>query len=249
MKYFSALIFLLFSCSGFSQSLEVGAWLGGTNSFNDINTTSSFETMRPAGGVLGKYNFDPRISAELMVSYGRTFSADQKFLVTDYQTQRNEANRTSSLDIQVAGEFNFLPFSRELFQSKTRYTPYLSAGIGVSLLKPEIYSRETNGWLPASVVLTEDARDFNSFQFTIPLAAGVKYKLNHSFNLAAEFGSRILFSDYYDDLSTVYNLQGVENGPGTITTVGRQRGDRSKNDVYNLFGVQMTYIIPFADCP
>lgn len=248
MKTVFSILFLGLFVTGSAQSIEAGAWAGGTNSFNDINNNTSFETIRPAGGIIGKYNFNERIAAEAMVSFGRTYSADQSYEFTDYTVNRNERSRTQALDIQLAGEFNFLPFGGEYYQQSSSYTPYLSLGIGLSSLDTEVFSAN-EGWIDANAVDFEPEQDLQPNQINVPIAAGVKYELSDHFVLAAEAGVRFLFTDYYDGISEVYTQDGIDNAPGNITTVGRQRGDRSRTDSYNLFGLQLTYRIPFETCP
>lgn len=248
MKYLLTLCLFGLTSSLFAQSIEVGGWLGATNSFDDLNNNSSFATVRPAGGLLGKYNFNERIAGELMFSYGTTFSADEVFENTDYTLLRNEASKTTSLDVQLAGEFNFLPFGGQAFTNSSDWTPYLSTGIGISLLSVERYSRE-DGWVDASSTNVELNQDLNPLQINVPIAGGVKFQLNDSFVLSGEFGTRLLFNDYYDNVSTVYTPTGIEENPGLITVAGKQRGDRSRNDAYNLFGAQLTYVIPLRVCP
>lgn len=245
-------LFLISASFGFAQTFEVGAWVGGTNSFNDVNTNTDFlKSTRPAGGILGKYNFNERIAAELMVSAGRTYSTDADLNTNQYELTRNEATRTTAIDFALSGEFNFKKFSvaGNFVPNTADVTPYLSAGIGASLLDVGVYSRLADNWVDASTLLTEDEQELNSLQVNVPLAAGVKYKLNHNFVVAAEYGARLLFTDYYDNISTVYNQTGIDHTPGLIDTVGRQRGDSSRDDVYNLFGLQLTYIIPTNSCP
>jgi len=252
MRTATIIALILISSFTYAQTFEVGVWGGGTNSFNDVNTNTDFlNATQPAGGILGKYNFNQRIAAELMVSLGRTVSTDQELNTNNYELLRNEATRTTAIDFALSGEYNFKSFNvgGTFVQNKTDFTPYLSAGIGATLLDVGVYSRLQDEWVAASSVFTEDEENLAPFQVTVPLAAGLKYKLNSDFVVSTEFGSRLLFTDYYDNISTQYNQSGIDHNPGLIDTVGRQRGDRSRNDVYNLFGLQLTYIIPTSDCP
>ncbi len=252
MKYTLVLITVFFfPFIIFSQSFEAGVWLGGTNSFNDLNTRSSFKTSRPAGGVLAKFNMDNRLSAELMASYGKTYSSDQALGFTAFHEARNEASKTSAFDLSTKLEFNFFPFdiSGDYLNENSNVTPYLGVGVGITSLDVEVYSRVEDDYVPATFLLREDSQKLNSIQAVVPLTAGVKFKLSDHFVLAGEFGARILFTDYYDNVSTVYNQIGVDHGPGTITSVGSQRGDSSRNDQYNLFGAKLTYLIPNNSCP
>jgi len=235
-----------------AQTFEVGAWGGGINSFNDINTNTNFlNTTRPAGGVLGKYNFNERIAAQLKVSGGRTFSADEDINTNNFELLRNAASRTTAIDIALSGEFNFNSFGvgGQFVQNSSDFTPYLSAGVAVSILDVGVFSRLQEDFVAATSILTEEEQTLNELQFAVPLAGGLKYKINKDWVIAGEFGSRLLFTDYFDNISTQFNQSGIDHNPGAITTVDRQRGDRSRNDVYNLFGFQATYIIPTSQCP
>ena len=249
MKYVVAIVCFFFITQSVALSIEAGAWLGGTNSFNDINNNSSFSTIRPAGGVIGKYNFNERIAAEAMFSFGKTYSADNEYENTDFTIARNERTRTKALDIQLAGEFNFLSFGGQYFTNSSVYTPYLSLGVGLSLLNAEVYSAEVGDYVDVKAINAEPNQSFKPTQVNVPIAAGVKYELSDHFVLAAEAGSRFLFTDGYDGFSETYTQDGIDSNPGEITTVGRQRGDRSRWDSYNLFGLQLTYRIPFDSCP
>lgn len=249
MKIFLIFLFVAPLSILSAQSIEAGAWIGGTNSFNDINNNNSFATIRPAGGILGKYNFDERIAAEAMISLGSTYSEDAVYEYTDYTIARNEKSRTRAVDVQVAGEFNFLPFGGPYFMDSSPYTPYLSLGVGLSLLKTEVYSAQTGDWEKANSLRAEPEQEFKPTQVNVPIAAGLKYMLSDHFVLAGEAGVRFLFTDNYDGFSEVYNQNGIDHTPGEITTVDRQRGDRSRSDSYTLFGLQLTYRIPFDNCP
>jgi len=249
MKYIISGIFLLLSASLNAQSYEGGLWAGGVNYFGDINTNSSVFDARPAGGIVGRYNFDSRISARISAGYGRTFDQDRNLGETDFQLNRNEAVRTTALNISAMAEFNFFSFnSTDAFLDPKVYTPYLGAGIGFSNISPEVFFRD-QGWTDVARVRTEDEKDFSSANISVPLAAGVKYQLNKDFILTGEWNSHLLFTDYFDDISTTYNQLSINENIGTLTTVGRQRGDRFKNDTYNMFGLQLTYVIPIYSCP
>lgn len=252
MRILLTFLFFSFITISYTQTFEVGVWGGGTNSFNDVNTNTDFlDTTRPAGGVLGKYNFNERIAAELMISAGRTFAADQDLNTNEFELFRNAATRTTAVDIALSGEFNFNSFGvgGQFVPNSSDFTPYFTGGVAITRLDVGVFSRLQDDFVAASSIFTEDEQELNELQFAIPLGAGLKYKINQDFVLAAEFGSRLLFTDYFDNISTEFNQAGIDHNPGLITTVGRQRGDRSRNDVYNLFGLQATYIIPTSSCP
>lgn len=252
MKYYLFFIsFMLLNLTNAqvpTKSIEFGGWIGGANSFNDLNTTTSFKTTRPGAGAIVKYNFNNRISLDANLSFATTFSSDEHLGVTEFHKQRNEAAKTKTADFQLAGEFNFQPLGSKTTFNTHQFTPYLSSGIGISMLKTHVFSREARDFVDVGTIL-EDGGELKSPQINIPLAAGFKWLVQDNLTVATEFNSKILFSDYYDSISTVYNQATIDNSAGTIILPSRQRGDRSRNDAYNFFGVQVTYVIRPSYCP
>ncbi len=244
-----AITLIFFTVPVVGQSIEAGAWAGGINQWSDVNTTSSVLDARPSGGILGRYNLDSRLSGKFSLNYGRATAKDKNFEPAFiYQGGRREQVRTKVLDAQAQFEFNFWDFRpKNQFQESLPWTPYFSAGVGFSDISPQLLF-DNNEWVDVSTMPTEDLKDFNRGQIHIPLGAGAKYKLNERWNIGAEFTSHILFTDYFDDLSTTYNSTSVDSAGG-IDQVDRQRGDRFKKDVYNHFGLQLTYVIPLDNCP
>lgn len=81
-------------------------------------------------------------------------------------------------ELSVRGEFNFLPYGiGETYKRLKRLTPYLTLGIGGAI--------STSGGKVAGA-------------FTLPMGAGVKFKLKPRLNLMAEFTMTKAFSDKMD---------------------------------------------------
>ena len=87
---------------------------------------------------------------------------------------------------------------------------------------------------------------------------GVKWRINKSFSLTAEYGFRKTWTDYLDDVSTTYVgsallLAEVENGElaaaladrsteveaGYVNAVGIKRGDDSLDDWYSYLRISI----------
>lgn len=90
---------------------------------------------------------------------------------------------TYSFTSQIYGlncraEFNFFPYGiGEYYKRLRRWTPYLAAGFGVSMA-------------------VSDGRTYAAP--TIPMAFGLRYKLNKRWNMAVEFSMTKAFSDHLD---------------------------------------------------
>ena len=98
-----------------------------------------------------------------------------------------------------------------------------------------------------------DKKMYSLTQVCIPFGGGVKFKLNDQIDLALEFGERLLFTDYLDDVSTTYadpkvllNARGakaVELADRSIeqppAIEGMQRGNPKSKDWYFIGGLKL----------
>ncbi len=86
--------------------------------------------------------------------------------------------KSTVYDLGGRVEFNFLPYGMgETYKQLKRISPYLAAGIGVSLAS---------------------CGGQTAVGFNIPMAFGVKYKLRERLNLGLEFSITKVFNDHMD---------------------------------------------------
>ncbi len=98
---------------------------------------------------------------------------------------------------------------------------------------------------------------YNRLQVAIPMGVGFKYNFNREWGIQLQYGFRKTFTDYIDDVSTVYydnNSIAASNGfiaaqmadksSGEypyITAPGEQRGDDSDKDTYMFATFSVVY--------
>ena len=246
------------------RGFEVGGWLGVGHYFGDLNTTFNLNRPGIAGGFIGRYNFHERISLRLSLNYGQVSAYDSDS-DNDFELARNLSFKSSIIDGFVGAEFNFLPYihgSRDEF-----FTPYLLAGFGIHHFNPKA---EIDGeWVRLQPLGTEGqpiGGEYNLAQPMLVYGFGFKMDLNYAWSLNFELSGRALFTDYMDDVSTVYpNLvelqalrgdlaarlsdRSLEVRPEAISEPGRQRGNSSNNDSYAFFSVGIVYYIGSLMCP
>lgn len=86
--------------------------------------------------------------------------------------------KSTVYSLQARAEFNFLPYGiGETYKKLSRVTPYLALGLGAALASSSGKS---------------------AFGAEIPMAFGVKYKINKRLNLIGEFSMTKIFSDKVD---------------------------------------------------
>ena len=246
---------------------EAGGWVGVANYFGDLNTGMRFDGLGPAGGGIARYNFNNRVCLKFSGNYSRISAADAN---SDnvFEQARNLSFRADVLDFSSQFEFNFLPYnhgSRDEF-----FTPYLALGFNVVNFTPEA---ELDGeWIELQQLGTEGQFSGDEYSSTVAgflVGAGMKVDLSYRWSLNFELRLNAPFTDYLDDVSTVYgDIDEIENirGPeaaalsdrsiliegvndGQIGRPGRQRGDSTKSDTYVNFGVGLVYYFGELRCP
>ena len=243
---------------------EVGGWIGAGHYFGDLNTTYRLNRPGIAAGAIGRYNFHERISARLSINFGQlsAYDSDSK---NAFELARNLSFKTNVVDGFLAFEFNFLPYfhgSRDDF-----FTPYLLGGLGVHHFNPKA---ELDGrWVKLQPLGTEGQAiggEYNLAQPMLVYGFGLKYDINYYWSINVELNGRALFTDYVDDVSSVYpnvvELQALrgddaarladrslEVRPEAIGEPGRQRGNSRNNDSYAFLSIGLVYYIGTLECP
>jgi hypothetical protein len=245
---------------------EVGGWLGVSHYFGDLNTEYRLDRFGGHGGAGARLNANSRICLMLSANYS-SVSAYDSDAQNIFERARNLHFRSEVLDATLQLEFNFLPYihgSREEF-----YTPYMFAGLSVVNFDPEAeYKGE---WVSLQTYGTEgqffgDEYSRTTGAFTI--GGGFKVDLSYEWSLNFNVGSRLLFTDYIDDVSGAYpdfdeleNLRGrasVElsdrSVPGdlfesSIGRTGQQRGNGKGSDHFMFFHIGLMYYFGDIRCP
>ena len=264
------LLYITLLCLGMASQLsaqrgfEVGAWLGAGHYFGDLNTTFNLNRPGFAGGLIGRFNFHDRISLRVGFNYGQ-LSAYDSDSDNAFELARNLSFKTNSIDGFAAFEFNFLPY---IHGSNDHYfTPYLLGGFGVHYYNPK--AKIDDQWVRLQPLGTEGQSIGGEYNLASPMFVygfGVKFDINYLWSINVELTGRALFTDYIDDVSTVYpnivELQALrgdlaarlsdrsgEIRPEGIGEPGRQRGTSSNNDGYAFLSVGIVYYIGQLMCP
>ena len=79
---------------------------------------------------------------------------------------------------------------------------------------------------------------FSTVQMALPLGIGLKFQPDKRWNIGLEFGARILFFDYLDNISE-----------GDVYDKNYQYGNKYDNDNYFYIGVTFSKVIYKVLCP
>jgi hypothetical protein len=254
-----------------AQNHEIGAWVGASNYFGDLNTRFSWWHAHPAGGLFYRYNLGTRFAVKGTVSYGQVEGNDATS-GSAAQRQRNLSFQSYLIDITGMIEFNFLHYDKTR-PRKHGFTPYIGTGFGIFFFNPEAQYRGKTYFLQP--LGTEGQNDpsysgvdkYKLYSFHIPIEGGFKFHIQYNWNLTVFASVHKTFTDYLDDVSGVYptapslpsGSKGLAAalsdrsaeilGAEKIGKPGYQRGYSSKNDDFVFVGIAVSYTFMSLRCP
>lgn len=245
--------------SGWSQKgWEAGGWVGLSQYFGDLNNQIAINEPGFAFGVLGKRNFNDRLSLRGSLSFAR-IAADDVNSNNNFERNRNLSFRSRLFEVGSAVEFNFFPFIHG--HREFGYTPYMVAGFSVFSFAPKA---DLNGQeFDLRELGTEGQLQTGTYGIAsgaLMLGLGWKMSMSEEWSVNIELGYRRTFTDYLDDVSTVYpSLEFLPTEEARalsdrslvegIGVPGRQRGDSTGNDSYIFVGVSVLKYWGFLECP
>jgi len=250
-----------------AQHWEFGAWAGISNYFGDLNTNTSFEYLGPGGGMLMRYNWSKRWAYKLGLNAG-VVGFEDVASEYPYQQARNLSFQSNLYELSNEVEFNFFRYEKE--RKEYSFTPYLTTGLSVFYFNPtaeyegkkyDLRDLGTEGQKNPD----GESRPYSRINFAFILGGGFKYSFHPRWTLGMDVGVRRTFTDYLDDVSTVYPAF-FANGDGTsedaenlsdrsaeitekMGAPGKQRGNTQKKDFYMFSGISITYTIIRERCP
>jgi hypothetical protein len=246
---------------------EAGGWIGGSYYFGDLNTNYDLSDPGLAAGLIVRHNFNNRLSIRAGASYAQ-LGADDANSSNAFERARNLSFQTDVIDGSFALEFNFLPY---IHGSKDHFfTPYLFAGFNIFHFNPKAeYEGELVELRPLGTEGQFRGEEYYSVSGGWVYGLGIKLDITYELSLNIEVSARSLFTDYLDDVSTVYpdkqdllklrdetavalsdrsvEIDGVNSSQ--IGLEGTQRGNSNNNDSFVLFGIGLSYFFGDIRCP
>lgn len=254
----------------FYSGKEFGVSLGASQYFGDLNENYGFHYIRPMGGVFGRFHLNPYIAVRASINYAKV-GYDDKFNDNAYNKMRNLNFRSDILEGVVQAEFNFFRFSTGELGS--RFTPYLTGGIGAFYYNPYTTLNDHRYYL--RTLGTEgqnagyDGRKYNRYAICFPVGVGVKYWWRPGVNLGVEIADRLTLTDYLDDVSQTYigaehfptdpqnpnpayvlQDRSIELNPSQpLGRAGKQRGNSQTRDQYLFVQFNISFQLKTYKCP
>jgi hypothetical protein len=226
--FFLILLPLLFQFSSHAQEMyrsEIGVFLGGSYYTGDLNPNKHFLQTKFAGGILYRYNITPRWAFKASALIGGLQASDAR---SKANIERNLSFRSYIFDFSTQIEFNFLQYI--LGDKKHFISPYIFAGASVFNFNPQAnlnstwYSLHSLGTEGQGTTIEGKKNPYSLTSIAIPFGIGLKISPVRFMSLGLEWGIRKTFTDYIDDVSTVYAdpvILAAENGPAAAALADR----------------------------
>ena len=225
MRQICVICILLLSHLSYGQkSSEIGVLGGGGFYLGELNhNIFQKESTKPMFGILARHNPNPRISYKASIIIGK-ITGDDANSSDVLDIARNIHFESILYEGSLQIEFNYFTF--ELGNPKHPFTNYLFAGISAFKFKP--VADLGGGEVELRDLETEfEKKRYSLIQPSIPFGGGIKLNFGEKITASAEWGLRLTFTDYLDDVSTIY--------PESLI----QRGNANSNDWYSFFGVMI----------
>lgn len=231
-----------------AQNLEVGLFSGGSYYVGEMNPGMPFVKTQPAFGVSARYSKNSRWSFRLSYTRGQVTGSKQ---MTSDAGDASLNFKTSLNDFALVAEFSFWEYFTG--SKNNNYSPYLFAGVGFFTFTPKsldgikLQPLGTEG----QNIGFEGRSPYNQRSVSVPFGIGLKYSLSKRLGLNVEWGLRKTFTDYIDDVSKTYYLDGTKINPDVPAEIlsdptmnhqpGMQRGDEKNFDWVAYAGVTISY--------
>jgi len=229
------------------KSMEVGIFGGGSYYLGDINPAFHFRMTKPAYGLVARVNLDSRWAVRVTAYQGEIAGDDE---VSGFVENRGLNFNSKITDFSAVMELNFLNYITG--STRNFLAPYIFLGIGVFMFEPE-----SNGILLKELGTEGQNVGFNggtpygTTEIAFPFGFGFKYSISKKLGFAFEWGLRKTMTDYIDDISTTYYLNGESIDPGNQAQIMSDptmshkpyeaRGNPTTKDWYSFFGLTVTY--------
>ncbi|NOT37015.1 MAG: outer membrane beta-barrel protein [Saprospiraceae bacterium] len=260
------IIYLCLASSLYAQKgVEIGGWIGASHYFGDLNNLYRLNEPGLAGGLIGRYNIDTRLSTQLLFNYARLRGDDSKSNNL-FDRRRNLSFFSDVIEICPSISLNFFPIIHG--RPENGISPHITTGLSLFYHEPKAnYQGQTYRLRSLGTEGQPTNQEYNSIAAAWFIGTGVKLDISYRWSINIDLNVRYAFSDYLDDVSQTYpNYGTLQSERGTIAValsdpsipsitgekVGRtgfQRGDSKDSDMFVTVGVGLLYFFGRLDCP
>ena len=172
------------SAQELEYAMELGVMAGPSFYMGDANLNGFYKNVTMAGGLMGRYNINPRMALKFDLAYGSVKGDATNGANKFPETEGQEWKFNNSLfDAGCQYEICFWGFGTGGgYKGHKRLTPYIQLGLGFT------YGND-------------------AFTMNIPVGFGVKYKIKPRWNVGIDWSMRFSMSDKLDGIEDPYRIK------------------------------------------
>lgn len=225
------------------------AGLGVCSYYGDLKDNRTDLWAKPSTQLGVQYRVNNRLHFRSEVLWYRISGADSLNDLSTGIYDRNLSFQADNFEWNVVSVFHL--FNKYSNAHKTFINPYVFGGVGITTNNAKA---EYNGELYKLRLLETEGVSYKSYAPVVPLGVGVAFHLSDNWDALLEWGYRITFTDYLDDVSTTF--KGINNFDDPIASAlsdrrpekglepfapGAKRGNSSVDDWYLIVGLKVVY--------
>ena len=214
-----AVLLIVISWHTMAQKREIGFSLGAMYYTGDLARKWVLPNTGFAGMVLLRTNINNHLSLRLAYTGGNLKGSDTMPL------DAFATARASSFNIfvsEVSGSFEYYFIDYKSKRAVINWSPYFHGGLALF------------GMLGHK----DKTATYSTVQLGVPLGVGIKFQPVKQWTIGLEYGARILFFDYLDNVSE-----------GDVFNKNYQYGNKYDNDNYHYFGITISKVLYKVVCP
>jgi len=215
----SIVLFGAISISSHAQKREIGGSLGAMYYTGDMARGWGIRNTGFAGSLILRSNINNHLSVRVAYTGGNLKGNDSKPI------DAFAAARASSFSLfisEFSGSFEYYFVDYKSKRAVVNWSPYFHGGIGIFGMLGQKNKSAT----------------YSTVQLAVPLGIGLKFQPSKQWAFGIEYGARILFFDYLDNISE-----------GDVFNKNYQYGNKYDNDNYYYIGFTVSKIIYKVICP
>lgn len=202
-----------------AQKKEIGFSLGAMYYTGDLARNWVLNNTGFAGMVLLRTNVNNHFSLRIAYTGGNLKGSDAK-PIDAFATARASSFNIFISELSGSFEYYFIDYKSK--RAVVNWSPYFHGGLSIF------------GMLGHK----DKTATFSTVQLAIPLGVGIKFQPVKQWTFGIEYGARILFFDYLDNISE-----------GDVFNKNYQYGNKYDNDNYHYLGITVSRVLYKVICP
>lgn len=202
-----------------AQKKEIGFSLGAMYYTGDLARNWVLNNTGFAGMVLLRTNVNNHFSLRIAYTGGNLKGSDAK-PIDAFATARASSFNIFISEFSGSFEYYFIDYKSK--RAVVNWSPYFHGGLSIF------------GMLGHK----DKTATFSTVQLAIPLGVGIKFQPVKQWTFGIEYGARILFFDYLDNISE-----------GDVFNKNYQYGNKYDNDNYHYLGITVSRVLYKVICP